>query len=115
MVLGATAPLDPAMVQKAALPFAAARAASTPVTGSAPKAVVYPRMPLATYAAVYAELTTYPQHTPEIRKRYGIEGDEAQAALDDAWRARLDASAEVRAEWETLVKNHRERLLGQPK
>jgi hypothetical protein len=111
-VLGATAPLDPAMVKKAALPFAAEGAAPTPapVTGAPPKAVAYPRMPLPTYAALCAELTAYPHHVPEIRKRYGIEGDAAHAALDDAWRTRLGASAEVRAECEALVRKYLEGL-----
>jgi hypothetical protein len=106
--LGATMALDNDLhaIVQAALPFAGAPAPKPP-----PPA--FPRMPLQSYATLHAELAAFPQRAAEIRQKYAIADEAAQAALDQSWQARFDAHPETRAEWQRLAVQHRQWLAGQ--
>jgi hypothetical protein len=65
------------------------------------------------YAAYCAERGVYPDKADEIQTKYGIRDDAARIALFKDWQARFEKYPATRAEWERLVAEQRERLLGQ--
>jgi len=82
--------------------------------GAAAAPIVYPRMPLQTYASFCAELAAFPEKAAEILAKYHVSGEPARAALVQEWQTRLDAHADVKADWQELVNTFRAGLLRQP-
>ena len=110
---GSTSPLGPAPTAGATLGVGSdllSQARSTlpfdKTTGAAPR-VAYPRMPMQTYASFTAELAVFPEKTAEILQKYNVSSKAARAALEEEWRGRLEAHADVKAEWEAMVATYR--------
>lgn len=83
-----------------ALPFG--RQAGEGATPAARKALVFPRLPLQSYASLCAELAVSPDHAAETLAKYGIKTEEAHRALESEWQGRLAAHADTREEWQKL-------------
>jgi hypothetical protein len=96
---GATIPggVDLMAQLRSTLPFAKQNTGAE--VSSSTKVVSYPRLPLETYASLCAELSVFPERTPEILAKYGIRDEEARVALDADWKARLSAHPDTCEEW----------------
>lgn len=75
----------------------------------------FPRLPIESYASLCAELTVFPARATEILKKYGIKDDQARAALDEDWRARLAQHADTRETWQKLCAQYEAYLRQQPR
>jgi hypothetical protein len=76
----------------------------------APSAPAFPRMPLATYAALCAELVVFPGRSAEVLAKYRITSETARTALEEHWLSRFAEHPGTKAEWQRLLAQYREHL-----
>jgi len=111
--LGAAENAPPSSVSGAARPEAP-REVQAPLMGgyganAAP--AEGPRLTLAQYASLRAEMAVYPAHLDTIRSRYGF--DEGSYAREDGeWQWRFEADKELFGQYVALFRHYRDYLLG---
>ncbi|WP_437913590.1 hypothetical protein WME73_45020 [Sorangium sp. So ce302] len=69
-----------------------------------------PRLGLAEYAALCAELDALPEQRERVLRRHGLADEEMRAALDRQWRAALGRDAALAKDFERLHAHHARRL-----
>ncbi|WP_438040153.1 hypothetical protein [Sorangium sp. So ce128] len=69
-----------------------------------------PRLGLAEYAALCAELDALPQQRERVLRRHRLADEEMRAALDRQWRAALGRDAALAKDFERLHAHHARRL-----
>ncbi|WP_437763416.1 hypothetical protein WMF27_41095 [Sorangium sp. So ce281] len=69
-----------------------------------------PRLGLAEYAALCAELDALPQQRERVLRRHGLADEEMRAALDRRWQAALERDAALAKDLERLQAHHARRL-----
>ncbi|MGK4008488.1 hypothetical protein WMF31_38115 [Sorangium sp. So ce1036] len=69
-----------------------------------------PRLGLAEYAALCAELDALPEQRERVLRRRGLADEETRAALDRRWRAALERDPALAKDFERLQAHHARRL-----
>ncbi|WP_437528264.1 hypothetical protein WME79_44595 [Sorangium sp. So ce726] len=69
-----------------------------------------PRLGLAEYAALCAELDALPGQRERVLRRHGLADEEMRAALDRRWQATLEGDAALAKDFERLQAHHARRL-----
>ncbi|WP_437991314.1 hypothetical protein [Sorangium sp. So ce145] len=77
---------------------------------SAARPLGEPRLGLAEYAALCAELDALPQQRERVLRRHGLADEEMRGALDRQWRAALGRDAALAKDFERLHAHHARRL-----
>ncbi len=70
-----------------------------------------PRLTLAQYASLRAEMAVYPAHLDTIRQRYGFD-ERSYAREDGEWQWRFEADKDLFAQYVALFRRYRDWLLG---
>ncbi|WP_437312627.1 hypothetical protein [Sorangium sp. So ce385] len=75
-----------------------------PLHRSAPAAET--ALSLAQYASLCAELAVFPRAAEAIFRRYGLESQQARAAVDAAWKERLGRDAGAYGAWQEMYRRY---------